>query len=69
MLLSTFLPAAGKIGTTELLVIVLLIVVIFGPKLLPKLGQTVGDTIRGFKDGIAPDKDSEKKDNDNVKDI
>lgn len=69
MSVSTFLPAAGKIGPTEILIIVLIIVVLFGPKLLPKLGQTFGDTIRSFKEGVAPDKDSDKKDKDDVKDI
>ena len=51
----------GKLGTTEILLIVLVIVILFGPKLLPKLGQTLGDSIRGFKDGISGD-DKEDKD-------
>ena len=50
-----------RLGTTEILLIVLVIVLLFGPKLLPKLGQTLGDSIRGFKDGLSSD-DKEDKD-------
>lgn len=50
----------AKLGTTEILLIVLVIVLLFGPKLLPKLGQTLGDSIRGFKDGLSSD---DKEDN------
>ena len=50
----------ARLGTTEVLLIVLVIVLLFGPKLLPKLGQTLGDSIRGFKDGLSGDE--EKKD-------
>lgn len=42
----------GKIGTQELLVIFAIVLVIFGPKQLPKLGKTFGKTIKNFKDGI-----------------
>lgn len=51
----------ARLGTTEILLIVLVIVLLFGPKLLPKLGQTLGDSIRGFKDGLSSD-DKEDKD-------
>ena len=36
----------GKIGTTELLLILLIAVVIFGPAKLPKLGKAIGNLIR-----------------------
>ncbi len=42
----------GKFGTQELLVIFAIVLVVFGPKQLPKLGKTFGKTIKGFKDGI-----------------
>ncbi|HCX65745.1 MAG TPA: twin-arginine translocase TatA/TatE family subunit [Eubacteriaceae bacterium] len=42
----------GKIGTTELVIILVIALVIFGPKQLPKLGKTFGSTIKGFKDGV-----------------
>lgn len=50
-----------RLGTTEILLIVLVIVLLFGPKLLPKLGQTLGDSIRGFKDGLSSDDDKKEE--------
>lgn len=53
----------GKIGGTELIVILLIVLVIFGPKQLPKLGKTVGKTIKGFRDsvdGVDGEKDEEE---------
>ncbi len=54
----------GKIGTTELLIVLVVLLLLFGPKYLPKLGQTFGDTLRGFKDGLAGD--DKPADNNNV---
>nr|WP_312576230.1 twin-arginine translocase TatA/TatE family subunit [Sedimentibacter sp.] len=38
-----------KIGTTELMVILGIAVLIFGPTKLPQLGKAVGQTINNFK--------------------
>ena len=51
----------GRPGTTELLVVIVIIVVLFGPKFLPKIGQTFGDTIRGFKNGLKGDEETAEK--------
>lgn len=50
-----FIAALGRIGVTELLVILLIVLVIFGPKQLPKLSQTLGQTLKSFKQGMADD--------------
>lgn len=42
----------GRIGTTELLLILAVVLVIFGPKHLPKLAETFGKTINSFKKGV-----------------
>jgi len=42
----------GKVSTQELLIVLLIVLVVFGPKQLPKLGKTFGKTIKSFKDGI-----------------
>ena len=42
----------GRIGMPELLLILGIALLIFGPKQLPKLGKTFGKTIRSFKDGV-----------------
>lgn len=48
-----------KIGMTELLVILAIALVIFGPRALPKLGRSIGKTIGMFKKGIHEDADDE----------
>ena len=50
-------------GATELLVILGVAVLIFGPSKLPKLGSALGESIRNFKKGIASQKpeDSQTK--------
>ena len=45
----------GKIGMNELLVVLLIVLVIFGPKALPKLGRSMGKTIGGFRQGLKED--------------
>ncbi len=39
----------GSIGGTELLIIVIIALVVFGPKRLPELGRTVGKGMREFR--------------------
>ncbi len=41
----------SKIGVTELLVILAIVLLIFGPTKLPQLGKAIGQTISGFKKG------------------
>ena len=44
-----------RIGTNELLIILVVALLIFGPKDLPKLGKMFGKTINGFKKGMDED--------------
>lgn len=39
-------------GATELVVILLVVLVIFGPKNLPKLGSALGKTVKNVRDGM-----------------
>ena len=50
-----------RIGTNELLIILAVALLIFGPKNLPKLGKMFGKTINGFKKGMEEPEDSEEK--------
>ena len=51
-----------KIGTTEIVMILIVVLIIFGPKNLPKLGKMFGQTMKGFKEGIDDDdNDTTKK--------
>lgn len=56
-------------GPTELIVILLIVVVVFGAKKLPELGKGLGKGIKEFKDASSELKDEnkeveEKKDSD-----
>ena len=43
------------LGGPELLIIVAVALVLFGPKNLPKLGSAVGKTVKNFRDGMETD--------------
>ena len=49
----------GKIGTTELLIVLAIVLVIFGPKALPKLGRSLGKTLGSFKKGLKDDEEDD----------
>ena len=39
-------------GPFELVMIVIVVLIIFGPKNLPKLGKSLGKTVKGIRDGM-----------------
>ena len=41
-----------RIGPQEFIIVLIIVLVIFGPKNLPKLGKMFGKTINGFKKGM-----------------
>ena len=46
----------------QILIVVVIVLFIFGPKRIPGLGKSLGEAIRGFRKGISEDeKNSEKK--------
>ncbi len=51
-------------GLPELLIILVIIIVLFGPGRIGKVAGELGKGIRSFRDGIA-NKDSEKKEDEN----
>lgn len=67
MMSANAITMVGKLGPTEILLVVLVLVLLFGPKYLPKLGQTLGNSIRGFKDGLSGDEEKTVENNDNGK--
>lgn len=42
-------------GMPELMVILLVVLVLFGPKNLPKLGKTLGETVKNDREGMEED--------------
>ena len=49
-----------NLGPTELLIILGILVLLFGASRLPKLGKSMGQSIRGFKKGLNEDGDDEE---------
>jgi sec-independent protein translocase protein TatA len=43
----------GWIGVPELIVLLLVLLLIFGPKRLPEMGRSLGKGMREFKDSIS----------------
>ena len=59
----------GPIGVTELIIILVIIVILFGVNKLPKLGKGLGEGIRNFKDSMRSgqnDTSSDKRSNDDT---
>ena len=50
-----------KLGTTELIVILLIVVLIFGPTQIPKLTKMFGKSVKSFKDGMDEGEDTSVK--------
>ncbi|MGN0287332.1 MAG: twin-arginine translocase TatA/TatE family subunit [Atopobiaceae bacterium] len=48
-----------NLGPMEVLVILVVAVLIFGPKNLPKLGSALGKTVRNVREGMEGTDDSE----------
>ena len=46
------------LGWPEVGVIAIAAVLIFGPKKIPELGNALGKTLRGFKDGLKQEEDA-----------
>lgn len=47
-----------KISVQELLIVLAIVVIIFGPTQLPKLAKTLGSSIKGFRKGMEEDEKS-----------
>ena len=43
------------LGVPELVIILIVVLLIFGPKNLPKLGASLGKTVKSLRDGMAFD--------------
>lgn len=47
------------LGVPELVIILVVILLIFGPKNLPKLGSAIGKSVKNLRDGMGADKELE----------
>ncbi len=53
-------------GVPELLIILVVILLIFGPKNLPKLGSALGKTVKNLREGMGDDKQAVEEVDENV---
>ncbi|MEK9198595.1 twin-arginine translocase TatA/TatE family subunit [Ureibacillus sp. 179-F W5.1 NHS] len=54
----------NSIGIPGLIIILVIILIIFGPSKLPKLGRSIGESLKNFKDStkdVIIDEEDEKK--------
>jgi sec-independent protein translocase protein TatA len=54
----------GPIGIPELIIVLVILLVIFGPKRLPGLGKSLGSGMREFKDSISGSSKDDSDDED-----
>jgi sec-independent protein translocase protein TatA len=55
----------GSIGPMELVVVLVIALIVLGPKKLPEVGRSIGRGMREFKDSIAgDDRDRDYRDDD-----
>jgi sec-independent protein translocase protein TatA len=51
-----------NIGPLEIVVILIIALIVFGPKRLPELGRSMGKGLREFKNSLTSDKDDDDDD-------
>lgn len=51
----------GNLGGTELLVILLIVVLLFGARKLPELAHSMGSSVQAFKKGMREGSEDAKK--------
>lgn len=59
--LSNLTLAIGPFGTTELLLILAVVILLFGAKKLPELAKGLGKSIKEFKKASSEDDEDDKK--------
>jgi sec-independent protein translocase protein TatA len=59
----------GNIGPLEIAIVVIIALLVFGPKRLPELGRSLGKGIREFKGSITGDHGDHDDDDDDPKAI
>lgn len=56
-----------NIGFSELVIILLIVVVLFGASRLPQLGKGLGEGIRNFKNSVKSGREEEPDENDETR--
>jgi sec-independent protein translocase protein TatA len=58
--MNNFLFLIGGLGPTELIIILVILLILFGGSRLPSLAKGLGESIRSFKQGVNEDADEHK---------
>jgi sec-independent protein translocase protein TatA len=58
-----------NIGPLEIVVILIIALIVFGPKRLPELGRSMGKGIREFKSSLTSDDKDDDDDEDDVREL
>ena len=56
-----------NIGPLEIIIVLVIVLVIFGPKRLPDLGRSLGTSMREFKDSVTGKDDDKEIDSGDAK--
>jgi len=56
------------LGTTELIIILVLVMIIFGAGKLPQVGGALGKSLRNFKDGVKEGEEKAESERDKLDD-
>lgn len=59
----------GNIGPLEIIIVLIIALIVFGPKRLPELGSSLGRGIREFRNTVTGDKSHDDDDEPEVKAI
>jgi len=54
----------GNIGPLEIFIVLIIALIVFGPKRLPELGKSLGRGLREFKETVTGDKHDDEDDED-----
>ena len=59
----------GSFGLTEIILLFLIILILFGSKKIPDLFRAVGSSIKNYKSGISDEENTENQENKKIHEI